>query len=54
MYGEVREHLKRVNGWSERELEAAISDTYETWQQRCDWPWQVDLSFLHDNGYLYV
>ncbi len=54
MYGEVREHLKRVNGWSERELEAAIADTYETWQQRCDWPWQVDLSFLHDNGYLYV
>jgi len=54
MYDDVRRHLKYVNSWSDRELAAAIQDAYEIWEQRCEWPWQVDLSWLYDSGYVYV
>jgi hypothetical protein len=54
MYDDVRRHLKWVNGWNDAQLAAAIQDAYEIWEQRCEWPWQVDLSWLYDSGYLYV
>ena len=54
MYDDVRKHLKWVNGWSEKELSEAIQDTYEIWEQRCEWPWEVDISWLYDSGYIYV
>ena len=51
---DVRRHLRDVNGWSESELNHAMSEAYEVWQQRCEWPWHVDLSWLHASGYVYV
>jgi hypothetical protein len=54
MYDEVMRHLKRVNGWSDAQLSAALDDVKETHEQRCDWPWTVDLSWLYESGYLYV
>lgn len=54
MLGDVRRHMQRVNGWSDRELERHIEDAYEVWAQRCEWPWVVDLTWLQRSGYLYV
>jgi hypothetical protein len=54
MWGDVQAQLKRVNNWTDRQLILAIQDTFDVWEQRADWPWTVDLSWLQDNGYLYV
>lgn len=54
MLSEVRTHMMRINGWSTAALDAAIAEAYEVWEQRCDWPWQVDLGWLMRSGYLFV
>lgn len=54
IYGEVKSQLVRVNGWTTTELELAVREAYAVWEQRCDWPWVVDLSWLQDSGYVYV
>lgn len=54
IYNDVRLHLQKVNGWTERELASQIQEAYDIWEQRCEWPWEVDLSWLYDSGYLYV
>lgn len=54
MLPDVRQQLNRVNCWSDAQTAAAIQDAYETWEQRCEWPWTVDLSWLYDSGYIYV
>lgn len=54
MLSDVRQHLMRVNQWSANELEEQIQEAYEVWEQRCEWPWQVDLRWLQDSGYCYV
>lgn len=54
MLADVQRHLQHVNGWTFSQLNAGIQDAYETWEQRCDWPWQVDLSWLDESGYKYV
>ncbi|WP_281915304.1 hypothetical protein [Caldimonas thermodepolymerans] len=50
----LEEHMKRVNGWSDRQLAEAIERAYEVWEQRCEWNWTVDLSWLEESGYVYV
>lgn len=50
----VCEQLKFVNSWSTLELTRALTEAREVWEQRCDWPWTVDLTWLQDQGYLYV
>lgn len=47
-------HMAEVNGWSLRELQAALAEAEEAFEQRKDWPWAVDLSWLQSSGYLYV
>jgi hypothetical protein len=54
LFDDVRRHLMKVNGWNQAELGAAIQDAYDIWEQRSEWPWEVDLSWLQDSGYLYV
>lgn len=54
MFDDVRRQLQRVNGWTARQVDAGIQEAYEVWQQRCDWPWTVDLSWLEDSGYTHV
>ena len=54
MLAQVKQQLLRVNGWTASRLEFEIREAYEVWEQRCEWPWTVDLSWLQDNGYFYV
>lgn len=54
MYEDVLQQLKRVNGWSDRDLIREIANAREAHEQRCEWPWTVDLSWLYESGYLYV
>lgn len=54
MLQDVRQHLQYVNGWTLQELEEGVRDAFEVWEQRCEWPWQVDLSWLYESGYRYV
>lgn len=54
MLGDVRRHLQRVNGWTTVQLDAEIQEAYEVWEQRCEWPWEVDLSWLYHSGYAHV
>lgn len=54
MLSEVKEHLRRVNGWTSEQLEREIQEAYEMWEQRSHWPWEVDLSWLRDSGYIHV
>lgn len=51
---EILRHLQHVNFWTVRDAEAALVETYEVWEQRCEWPWSVDLTWLRDSGYLNV
>lgn len=54
MLRDVKAHMLWVNGWTADVLDAEIAEAYEVWEQRCHWPWTVDLSWLQENGYLYV
>lgn len=54
MLPQVKLHMQTLNGWTAREVDAAISEAYEVWEQRCEWPWTVDLSYLHDSTYIHV
>lgn len=54
IFGEVRAQLRRVNGWNDRQLDAAIQEAYEVWEQRSEMPWEVDLSWLYSSGYIHV
>lgn len=54
VFTDVRLQLQKVNGWNERELAAQIQEAYDIWEQRCEWPWEVDLTWLYESGYLYV
>jgi hypothetical protein len=54
IWPDVCAQLRLVNNWSQSDLEAAVQEAREVWEQRCDWPWTVDLSWLQDQGYLYV
>ena len=54
MLQDVKRHICRVNGWTEARLVSEIEETYEVWEQRCEWPWTVDLSWVMRSGYLFV
>lgn len=54
MLSEVHRHLQKVNSWSSQELSHAVNEAYEIWEQRCEWPWTVDLSWLQRSGYIHV
>lgn len=54
MLEDVSQHLMQLNDWSRKRLNTEIEDAYEVWQQRCDWPWTVDLSWLLRSGYLFA
>lgn len=54
MLPQVHNHLIAVNGWTEKELEYYLEDAYETWLQRKDWPWELDVSPLQKSGYFSV
>lgn len=54
IYHEVKQHMKRVNNWTDIELYAAIELAYEIWEQRSMFTWTVDLSAVMDSSYAHV
>lgn len=54
IYADVKDHLRRVNNWTEIELYDALGQAYEVWQQRCEYTWAVDLSIVMDSSYAHV
>lgn len=54
MLGDVHRQLRYVNRWSASELAKQVAEAYDVWEQRCQWPWAVDFSWLQDSGYKYV
>lgn len=50
-YARVAEaHLARVNGWTDREVTEHITEAKTQYEQRRAFPWELDLSTLHDYG----
>ncbi|MDO8416496.1 MAG: hypothetical protein Q7S87_09825 [Agitococcus sp.] len=54
MLGSVKAHMLVVNRWTPAQMEQAIQHAYDVWEQRSEWNWSLDLSWLHDYGYVYV
>lgn len=54
MLDAVKRHMLYVNRWTPAQLEAAIEDAYEMWEQRAYWEWTVDLDFVRKAGLLYA
>lgn len=54
MLPEVLLHMKRINNWTDSELNFHIAEAYEMWEQRKDWPWQLDVTPLQNSGYFYA
>ena len=54
MLSEVKRHMLQVNSWSPQQLEQAIQEAYELWEQRSAWPWVVDLRWFTESSLAYV
>mmetsp|Transcript_41064 Transcript_41064/g.87462 ORF Transcript_41064/g.87462 Transcript_41064/m.87462 type:complete len:389 (+) Transcript_41064:40-1206(+) len=49
--GEVaRAHLRRVTGMSEQECERHVQEAFETWAERSQHQWELNLSLLSNSG----
>jgi hypothetical protein len=54
MLADVKRHMLQVNGWRAEQLDEAIQDAYELWEQRSAWPWVVDLRWFTESSLAYV
>jgi 5-methylcytosine-specific restriction endonuclease McrA len=43
----ARDHLAKVNGWTDEQVLAHISEAFATWARRSKVSWKLDLSGLH-------
>lgn len=43
---EAKEHLQKINGWSQSEASLYIGDVFQLWEERSRSEWQLDLSWL--------
>lgn len=43
---EAREHLRQVNGWSQSETARYIGTVFQRWEERSQFEWALDLSWL--------
>ena len=50
----VKQHMLQVNNWNTAQLDAAIVEAYELWEQQSAWPWVVDLSWFTKSSLAYV
>ena len=46
LYGEARQHLADVNGWSIAKAEKYVIQQFEVWQKRSMYQWKLDLGWL--------
>lgn len=45
--GEVaKKHLARINHWGNEQVEAYLAEVEQTWRQRSQYSWKLDLSWL--------
>lgn len=51
---DIKNHMKLINNWNDSDFDYALLECKEIWEQRCDWPWVVDISWIFETGYLYV
>lgn len=51
LYDDVVRKMKAVNGWSDAQVKAAIQSAYAAWEQRSQFHWEVDLSWLTEGEY---
>jgi hypothetical protein len=47
---EAANHLKKVNGWNERQTQQYILEAFKIWNERSKYQWQLDLTWLEQNG----
>jgi len=43
-------HLARINDWSASEARHYVEECFRLWEQRSRYPWQLDLSWLSEQG----
>jgi hypothetical protein len=46
----ARNHARRVNGWSEEDLDAHIAEAWGLWRERSQWEWELDATLLKNAG----
>lgn len=50
-FGEIaKQHLAQVRGFTDAECEQHITEAYDTWKERNQFEWTLDLSLITDNG----
>jgi len=48
----IREHIKKVRGITEEELELHIKQAYDIWRERNKINWIIDTSIINDSGFI--
>ena len=43
---EAEQHLAKVNHWTDEQLQNYLTEVWSTWQQRSQYQWKLDLSWL--------
>lgn len=43
---EVKKHLKKINNWSNSEVEWYVDMVFQVWTERSKYKWNIDLTFL--------
>ena len=41
-------HLRKVNGWTKKEVDSHVEKAFETWERRSRESWTLDLTWLND------
>ncbi len=49
----AKEHLAKVNGWSEEQVDQYVDEQFEKWQQRSRYQWEIDLKWLEEKKIKY-
>ena len=47
---EAANHLKKVNGWNKLQTQKYILEAFQIWNERSQYQWQLDLTWLEQNG----
>jgi len=45
-YEEARNHLEKVNGWTRKQAEDYIRQSFKTWEKRSQHEWSLDISWV--------
>ena len=48
----INNHIKKINNFTDEELENHIKDAYATWKERNKIKWELDLSIITNSGFI--